>query len=55
MNDNKSDLKFMLRPEDCILVLIDPRPSQFAKLNSHEPTMIWGRGLPEHAARSCSK
>lgn len=40
MNDNKTGLKALLRPEDSILVLIDHQPYQFANLNSHEPTMI---------------
>lgn len=40
MNDNKTGLKALLRPEDSILVLIDHQPYQFTNLNSHEPTMI---------------
>lgn len=40
MNDKKTGLKALLRPEDSILVLIDHQPYQFANLNSHEPTMI---------------
>ena len=40
MNDNKTGLKALLRPEDSILVLIDHQPFQFANLHSHEPTMI---------------
>lgn len=40
MNNNKTGLKALLRPEDSILVLIDHQPFQFANLNSHEPTMI---------------
>ncbi|MBX3746090.1 MAG: hydrolase [Verrucomicrobiae bacterium] len=40
MNDNKTGLKALLRPEDSILVLIDHQPFQFANLNSHEPTII---------------
>lgn len=40
MNNNKTGLKALLRPEDSILVLIDHQPYQFANLNSHEPTMI---------------
>lgn len=40
MNDNKTGLRALLRPEDSILVLIDHQPYQFANLNSHEPTMI---------------
>ncbi len=40
MNNNKTGLKALLRPEDSILVLIDHQPYQFANLHSHEPTMI---------------
>ncbi|TLD72778.1 hydrolase [Phragmitibacter flavus] len=40
MNNNKTGLKALLRPEDSILVLIDHQPYQFTNLNSHEPTMI---------------
>ncbi|TLD71596.1 hydrolase [Phragmitibacter flavus] len=40
MNNNKTGIKALLRPEDSILVLIDHQPYQFTNLNSHEPTMI---------------
>jgi nicotinamidase-related amidase len=40
MNDAKTGLEALLRPEDSILVLIDHQPYQFTNLNSHEPTMI---------------
>ena len=40
MNENKTGLSALLRPEDSIVVLIDHQPFQFANLNSHEPTMI---------------
>jgi nicotinamidase-related amidase len=33
-------LDALLAPEDCVLVLIDHQPYQFANLHSHEPTMI---------------
>src|SRR6266702_5793213 len=37
---NKTGLKALLAPNDCVLVLIDHQPFQFANLHSHEPTMI---------------
>jgi nicotinamidase-related amidase len=37
---SKSSLEALLRPEDCILVLMDHQPYQFANLYSHEPTII---------------
>ncbi|HWB06823.1 MAG TPA: hydrolase [Verrucomicrobiales bacterium] len=40
INNTKTGLDALLRPEDSILVLIDHQPYQFANLNSHEPTMI---------------
>jgi len=40
MNNTKTGLKALLRPEDSIVVLIDHQPYQFTNLNSHEPTMI---------------
>lgn len=40
MNENKTGLKALLRPEDSIVVLIDHQPYQFTNLNSHEPTMV---------------
>lgn len=36
----KTGLEGLLRPQDCIVVLIDHQPYQFTNLNSHEPTMI---------------
>jgi nicotinamidase-related amidase len=36
----KTGLDALLRPENCIVVLIDHQPFQFANLRSHEPTMI---------------
>jgi nicotinamidase-related amidase len=35
-----SGLSALLTPEECVLVLIDHQPFQFANLHSHEPTMI---------------
>jgi len=37
---SKTGLKALLTPQDCILLLIDHQPFQFANLHSHEPTMI---------------
>src|SRR6266705_3025846 len=37
---SKTGLQALLAPKDCILVLIDHQPFQFANLHSHEPTMI---------------
>jgi nicotinamidase-related amidase len=37
---NKTGIKALLAPKDCVLVLIDHQPFQFANLHSHEPTMI---------------
>jgi nicotinamidase-related amidase len=37
---NNTGIKSLLAPEDCVLVLIDYQPFQFANLHSHEPTMI---------------
>src|SRR5258708_40292781 len=39
----KSDftgLSALMTPEECVVVLIDHHPFQFANLHSHEPTMI---------------
>src|SRR5258707_13512674 len=39
----KSDftgLSALMTPEECVVVLIDHQPFQFANLHSHEPTMI---------------
>src|SRR5882672_4157928 len=33
-------LSALLIPEECVVLLIDHQPFQFAKLHSHEPTMI---------------
>jgi nicotinamidase-related amidase len=33
-------LEALLAPQDCVLLLIDHQPFQFANLHSHEPTMI---------------
>src|SRR5256884_6918246 len=33
-------LSALLTPEECVVVLIDHQPFQFANLHSHEPTMI---------------
>src|SRR5258706_15375936 len=33
-------LAALLTPEECVVVLIDHQPFQFANLHSHEPTMI---------------
>ena len=33
-------LSALLTPEECVVVLIDHQPYQFANLHSHEPTMI---------------
>lgn len=36
----RNGLGALLAPEDCVLVLIDHQPFQFANLHSHEPTMV---------------
>src|ERR1700716_4614183 len=36
----KNGLSALLTPQNSALILIDPQPFQFAKLHSHEPTMI---------------
>src|ERR1700730_3096927 len=33
-------LSALLSPEECVVVLIDHQPFQFANLHSHEPTVI---------------
>jgi hypothetical protein len=33
-------LSALLTPEECVVLLIDHQPFQFANLHSHEPTMI---------------
>ena len=40
MSSLKTGLNALLTPGECVLVLIDHQPFQFANLNSHEPTMI---------------
>lgn len=39
-NPAKSGLDALLTPDNCVLVLIDHQPFQFANLHSHEPTMV---------------
>src|SRR3984957_16980932 len=36
----KIGLETLLKPENCVLLLIDHQPSQLANVNSHEPTMV---------------
>ena len=36
----KVGLEALLTPGNCVLVLIDHQPFQFANVNSHEPTMV---------------
>ena len=36
----KVGLEALLTPDNCVLVLIDHQPFQFANVNSHEPTMV---------------
>lgn len=36
----KNGLDALLAPEDCVVVLIDHQPFQFANVHSHEPTLI---------------
>lgn len=36
----KAGLNALLTPENCVVLLIDHQPFQFANLHSHEPTMI---------------
>jgi nicotinamidase-related amidase len=40
MKSNYTGLDALLSPANCVLVLIDHQPFQFANLHSHEPTMI---------------
>ncbi|MDC0721802.1 hydrolase [Nannocystis bainbridge] len=40
MSNNKTGLDALLTPDNCVLVLIDHQPFQFANLHSHDPTMI---------------
>jgi len=37
---SNAGLEALLTPEECVLLLIDHQPYQFANLHSHEPTMI---------------
>jgi nicotinamidase-related amidase len=36
----KNGLDALLKPEDCLVLLIDHQPFQFANVHSHEPTLI---------------
>jgi nicotinamidase-related amidase len=36
----KVGLEALLTPDNCVGVLIDHQPFQFANVNSHEPTMV---------------
>lgn len=36
----KNGLEALLTPEECVIVLIDHQPFQFANLHSHEPALI---------------
>ncbi|PCC69178.1 Nicotinamidase-related amidase [Nannocystis exedens] len=40
MTTRKAGLEALLTPDNCVLVLIDHQPFQFANLHSHDPTMI---------------
>jgi len=40
MKSNYTGLDALLSPDNCVLVLIDHQPFQFANLHSHEPTMV---------------
>src|SRR5689334_17965575 len=40
MTSQKTGLDALLTPDNCVLVLIDHQPFQFANLHSHDPTMI---------------
>src|SRR5258705_760137 len=37
---NSAGLSALMTPEECVVVLIDHQPFQFANLHSHEPTMV---------------
>lgn len=37
---SKTGLQALLIPKECVLLLIDHQPFQFANLHSHEPTMV---------------
>ena len=40
MKSNYAGLDALLSPDNCVMVLIDHQPFQFANLHSHEPTMV---------------
>ncbi|MFZ6183808.1 hydrolase [Nannocystis pusilla] len=40
MTSQKTGLDALLTPDNCVLVLIDHQPFQFANLHSHDPTMV---------------
>jgi len=40
MKSNYTGLDALLSPDNCVLLLIDHQPFQFANLHSHEPTMV---------------
>src|SRR6201981_1429930 len=40
-----SGLSALMTPEECVVVLIDHQPFQFANLHSHEPKMIVNNGI----------
>ncbi|GAB3094475.1 hydrolase [Lysobacter terrae] len=40
MKSNYTGLDALLSPDNCVVVLIDHQPFQFANLHSHEPTMV---------------
>lgn len=40
MTSQKTGLDALLTPDNCVLLLIDHQPFQFANLHSHDPTMI---------------
>src|SRR3954463_7897741 len=40
MKSNYAGLNALLSPDNCVMLLIDHQPFQFANLHSHEPTMV---------------
>src|SRR5258706_3593606 len=40
MKSNYAGLDALLSPDNCVMLLIDHQPFQFANLHSHEPTMV---------------
>jgi nicotinamidase-related amidase len=36
----KVGLDALLRPENCVLLLVDHQPFQLANVNSHDPTLV---------------